>query len=310
MPADLVPPVPGTGTWPERWIHGHRPGQPDRDPPIQVHWYDEHTVILRQSLATDYEGPFLVLLFGSERALLWDTGATADPARFPLRPTVDGLVGGWLEAHPRSDYGLVIAHSHAHGDHVAGDGQFTDRASTTVVGHGVDDVRTFFGLDDWPSQVATFDLGQRVLEVTGIPGHHAASIAIHDPWTGILLTGDTVYPGRLYVQDMPAFVDSLERLVALAEARGVREVVGCHIELRATPGHDHPLGFAYHPDEPPLAMSLDQLRAVRDGVRAVARRPGVHVLDDAIIWHGHPTRALLAQLGRAWAARIRYRLRA
>ena len=63
-----------------------------------------------------------------------------------------------------------------------------------------------------------FDLGGRVLEVTGIPGHHEAAIAVYDPWTGFLLTGDTVYPGRLYVRDMPAFMDSLDRLVAFAAA--------------------------------------------------------------------------------------------
>lgn len=39
---------------------------------------------------------FLYLLFGNDRALLLDTGATADPERFPLRHTIDRLVAIWL----------------------------------------------------------------------------------------------------------------------------------------------------------------------------------------------------------------------
>jgi hypothetical protein len=62
-----------------RWNHGARGEQP-----IQVHSYDPHTYVLRQSKATSYEAPFLYLLFGNERAILLDTGATADPAIFPL----------------------------------------------------------------------------------------------------------------------------------------------------------------------------------------------------------------------------------
>ena len=298
---------PVEGVWPAAWIHGHRPGAPDTDPPIQVHQYDERTFILRQSMGVHYEAPFLYLLFGEDRALLLDTGATADPARFPLRRVVDGLVEGWLAVHPRPDYGLLVAHTHAHGDHVAADAQFADRPATTLIGHGVEDVRSGLGIADWPGQVVPLDLGGRVLEVTGIPGHQVASIAIYDPWTGFLLTGDTVYPGRLYVEDMPAFVDSLDRLVALADERPVRHVVGTHIEMSTRPGHDYPLGFPYHPEEPPLQMTVAQLRAVRDHARAVQDRPGVSVFDDVIIWNGHPMSAVLRQLTRGWAARIRHR---
>jgi glyoxylase-like metal-dependent hydrolase (beta-lactamase superfamily II) len=61
-----------------------------------------------------------------------------------------------------------------------------------VVPADVASVRSFFGITDWPTETVEFDLGGRVLEVTGIPGHHEASIAIYDPWSGFLLTGDTV----------------------------------------------------------------------------------------------------------------------
>jgi hypothetical protein len=33
------------------WIHGSVSAKHNTDPDIQVHWYDEHTVILRQNMA-------------------------------------------------------------------------------------------------------------------------------------------------------------------------------------------------------------------------------------------------------------------
>ena len=44
------------------WIHGSVSAKHNTDPDIQVHWHDEHTVILRQNKAIDYEAPFLYLL--------------------------------------------------------------------------------------------------------------------------------------------------------------------------------------------------------------------------------------------------------
>ena len=164
-----------TGDLDVAWDHGVPRGAPDPGPPIQVHAYDEHTVILRQSKTTNYEAPFLYLLMGNDRAVLFDTGATADPETFPLRATVDRLLASWLERNPRPSYHLVVAHSHAHGDHVAADHQFDGRADTTVVGPRPSAaVKDFFGFSSWPDEVVRLDLGGRVLEVTGIPGHHRA----------------------------------------------------------------------------------------------------------------------------------------
>jgi hypothetical protein len=39
------------------WIHGSPSGEGNADPALQVHWHDEHTVLLRQSKAVHYEAP-------------------------------------------------------------------------------------------------------------------------------------------------------------------------------------------------------------------------------------------------------------
>jgi hydroxyacylglutathione hydrolase len=306
---DFVTGAPIAGDLDVRWIHGSPSARRNTDPPIQVHAYDEHTFVLRQSKAVHYEGPFLYLFCGNDRALLLDTGATADPASFPVRETVDGILDRWLAAHPRPSYELVVAHTHAHRDHVAGDVQFDGRPSTTVVGKDVDAVRSFFGFSDWPAEVVRFDLGGRVLDITGCPGHHDASIAVFDPWTGFLVTGDTVYPGRLYVRDGPEFASSLDRLVAFAEARPVSHVMGCHIEMTRRPGRDYPLGATYQPDEPALQMTVAQLTAVRDAAKAVAERPGVHVYDDFLIFNGPCRSAIARHVARGLWSRLRNRLR-
>jgi hydroxyacylglutathione hydrolase len=301
---DFVTTAPAAGSLEVAWIHGARSRRHAAEPKIQVHRYDEHTIILRQSKLTNFEAPFLYLLFGNERALLLDTGASKDPARFPLRRTIDELVADWLSRHPRASYELVVAHTHGHNDHVAGDAQFDGRPGTTVVGRELDAVQQHFGFISWPEQVVSCDLGGRVLEVTGSPGHHRAAITVYDPWTGFLLTGDTVLPGRLYASDYPQFLASLDRLVEFTRSRQVTQVLGCHIEMTRTAGRDYPLGATYQPDEASLQLSVQQLTAIRDAARSVAGQPGRHVFDDFLIFNQPGTRDQLKLMLDGLLARV------
>jgi hydroxyacylglutathione hydrolase len=283
-----------------RWIHGSASRRNLTDPAWQVHRYRDDTVILRQSKDANYEAPFVFLLFGAERALLLDTGATNDDR---LRHVVDELVADWLVDHPAPAYQLVVAHTHAHGDHIAGDATFADRPDTVVVGKSAADVQAFFGYTGWPGQVVDYDLGDRRLELIGIPGHEPASIVTYDERTGLLFTGDSVYPGRIYVRDFPAFVDSMNRLLQFAASRRVTHVLGCHIEMTTRPGHDYFLGCRYQPDEPPLQMTVSQLRAFRDAAEAVADRPGPHRFDDFILFNGMGPRVQVPLVARALPSR-------
>jgi glyoxylase-like metal-dependent hydrolase (beta-lactamase superfamily II) len=63
----------------------------------------------------------------------------------------------------------------------------------------------YFGFAGEPDSVAEVDLGGRVLDCLATPGHHQAAVTYYDRYSGILLTGDTVHPGRLYVFDWTAF---------------------------------------------------------------------------------------------------------
>ena len=295
---------PAAGDLDVRWIHGSRSRRRPTDPPWQVHRYRDDTFILRQSKDLTFEAPFVFLLLGGEKALLLDTGAVQDAT---LRHTVDELIEAWLAEHPHPGYQLLVAHTHGHGDHVAGDASFADRSDTVVVGRSAEEVQAFFGFSRWPEQVVEHQLGGRRLELVGIPGHHAASVAVYDEQTGLLFTGDSVYPGRIYVEDFPAFLDSMDRLVEFTETREVSHVLGCHIEMTRQPRRDYAFGCRYQPDEPPLQMTVHQLRDLRDAATSAVGRPGGHRFDDFVIYHGMGVRTQLPLLLGGIGSRVRDR---
>ena len=231
--------------------------------------------------------------------------------RMPLRRTVDELVADWLRLH-RSEpegsqipYRLVVAHTHGHGDHVGGDEQFLDRPRPPWSERSPSLSRRSSASRAGHARLSTSISVGECSNVIGCPGHHDASVAIYDPWSGFLLTGDTVYPGRLYVNDIAAFVDSLDALLSFAESRDVTHVVGCHIEMTTTPEVDYPVGTRYQPDEPRLEMSVEQLRQVRDAAHRVSDSPGVHMFDDFAIFNGRCVGGMVRQIVRANANRVR-----
>lgn len=259
--------------FPERWIDGTLP----QEPATQVQALDADTFVIRQSVKTNFEAPFLYLLFGRDKALLIDSGAKDGR----IRPAVDRLVAGWLAAHGRTAIPLVVAHSHSHGDHIAGDDAFRNRPDTTVVGLKPTDVATFFGIAKWPEDIARFDLGGRVLSVIPTPGHQAAAIMIYDPQLRILLSGDTLYPGRLYlpVNFLADGRASIDRLAAFAARHPIRAVLGAHIEMTRTPGRDYPHEASTHADEHPLELPAETIAELQDGLRApldLDGQPQVH----------------------------------
>jgi hydroxyacylglutathione hydrolase len=235
----------------------------------QIHWYDERTAIIRQALRTNFEGPFIYLLLGSERALLLDTGT----GHVDLRKVVDGLLEG-------RDLELVVAHTHGHGDHVGGDDQFDN-----VVGKSAEEVAAYFGIASWPEQIVQFDLGDRVLDVVPIPGHHPSHVAFYDRSTQLLLTGDSLYPGRLYVFDWPAYRASIARLTAfVAASNPVHLVLGTHIEMSSQPGVDFEFGSDRHPDEHQLQLAPEALTELADALAEAGDTPRRIVRDDFIVF--------------------------
>ena len=274
------------GVLPQKWMTG---GPKCMEiPEWQVHEYNPDLYILRQSGCTDAEMPFLFLFFGKDRGLLWDTGSRNGN----LAPTFQRVVHNWLERNHRASIPVIVTHSHSHDDHTFGDSAIQalhDPAIPIIfVPAKVADTQAFFHIASWPDGLGEVDLGGRILNIVPLPGHDIVSIAMYDRRTGILLTGDSLYPGRLYIRDFPAFKASTERLIAFIEGKPVAHILGNHIEQSRTPFLDFPIGSIYHPDEHPLDLTFGTLLELEDGLKSMNESPHRLAMLDFTIWPQSP----------------------
>lgn len=262
----------------KKWIHGSpdcdAPGA--REPKYDLLEVNPGYFIIRQNKCITAEAPFMYLMIGETGAFLHDTGDSRDAADFPLRELVDGILARKEKETGRSIH-LTVGHGHSHGDHVQGDHFFQDRPNTTVVGLDPVSVAKAYGVSDWPRGVGSLDLGGRKLSVIPIPGHEPSSVAFYDHSTGDLLTGDSLYPGNIFLSPSAwgTFRDSVARLKAFTDKNPVRNILGSHVEMSNTPGKDYPYGSTYQPEEHPLPLyqrHLNELHQVMQGEASSVRR--------------------------------------
>ena len=185
------------------------------------------------------------LMVGTKQALLFDTGmgignVKAIVARLTSRP-------------------IVVLNSHTHDDHVGGNWQFPfiygmDTAFTRTNAKGSrQDAQSEIAKDQIcgalaknfdpakystkPWKISLFvrdgfkvNLGGRTVEIIATPGHTPDSISIIDRGNGLLFTGDTFYPGEIWLYrpetDFPAYLASTKKLAGLAPE--IKLVLGAH----------------------------------------------------------------------------------
>jgi hydroxyacylglutathione hydrolase len=279
-----------TGSMDVKWSEGASDCQKNPQPPLQVHRYNAETFILRESLCATYEGPFLYLLLGSQRALLIDTGAVSDAREMPLAQTVRALL-------PQPDFPLTVVHTHGHLDHRSGDGQFAGDAHAEIVGTTLEDVTRHFHFRDWPNGSAQIDLGERIVDVLPTPGHYPSELSYYDVNTGLFFSGDFFLPGRLLIADKSADLASARRVIQFVGDKPVTYVLGGHVEL------DHAgntfLGDHYHPLERPIQMSKEQLLqlpAIIESFNGFYGRQGEYTLENQNRVLGAAAAVLVAML--------------
>ena len=248
-------------------------------PPLEVRAYDPRTFVLRQSLCSTFEAPFIYLLIGKSRALLIDTGDVADPAAMPLAQTVFALLRQAVVSRPP----LLVVHTHRHLDHRAADPQFVGQPNVEVVGYDLAAVQHFYKFTKWPSSRAQIDLGDRTVDVIPTPGHNETDLAFYDHATTLLFSGDFLLPGRLLIDDTVAARASARRLVDFLKDEPVAAILGGHIEMDAN-GQLLPWQSEFHPDERPLPLdksSLLELPAALDRFNGVYSQVGPFVMENS-----------------------------
>ena len=216
-----------------------------------------------------FEEVISYLIVGRRRALLFDTGLGVASVRDLVTQ---------LTPEP-----VTVLNSHTHFDHTGGNAEFSEifnedtefsranakgqsnaysrdaLASQRLCGPlppGVHpDAYTIrpWHVTHWVRDGEHIDLGGRELEVIFTPGHTPDSLSLLDRRMGLLFTGDTFYPGPIYLftpeTDFAAYAQSVARLAQLVP----------HIRL-LLPGHNVPIAA---PES--LARLNDSVNSVQSG---------------------------------------------
>jgi glyoxylase-like metal-dependent hydrolase (beta-lactamase superfamily II) len=258
------------------WIHGSQNCEAATRDSTYQQWqqiqYQENTFIFRQNKCSHYEGPFVYLFVGSNKGLLIDSGATVAGGQSLLE-----------SVRKITDLPLLVAHTHGHSDHRLGDGAFQNHEKITVVEIGANAVQKYFGFENWPNDPATIELGGRQIQLLPIPGHSDDDLAFYDQLSQIVVTGDTLYPGRLYVRDWSEYRNSILRLGEWVQQKPVSFVLGTHIEMSNTPNEDYPVGTTFQPDEHQLPLGVRDIYVLRESLEK-SESPEKIPLGSYIVW--------------------------
>jgi glyoxylase-like metal-dependent hydrolase (beta-lactamase superfamily II) len=243
------------GTIPS-WCQGlPRPGLKDLQRiPVSQPWFEVYLAapsvfaILEPHQSQETIG---YLILGDKQALLFDTGMGIGDIR---------KVTSELTSLP-----VIVLNSHTHHDHVGGNWQFntvsgmnTDFTRQNARGSREDAQREIapgeicgelpagfnpktyetrpWHIQSYRHDGEVIDLGGRALEIIATPGHTPDAISLLDRAHGLLFTGDTWYPGTIWLfdpaTDLDAYLASVSRLAALAPH--IKLVLGAH-NLPAAP---------------------------------------------------------------------------
>ncbi|MEH6611697.1 MAG: MBL fold metallo-hydrolase [Halioglobus sp.] len=242
------------------WIHGSDDCSTNSDLAFDVYAHDKTTYILRQNKCITFEAPFIYVLVGLDEVLVLDTGAAEESSDISFY----NILGATLGQDVMDSKIIVVVHSHSHSDHYGGDAQFNDKNQVTLVKPNAEAIKEFFDFEHWPNGEARVELGGRTLIVMHTPGHQEESITIYDPQTRWLLTGDTLYPGYIYVKHWENYKKSIARLELFSESNDVTALMGSHIEMTRTPEKYYPIGTTFQPDEAPLDLRPGSLKELND----------------------------------------------
>lgn len=182
-----------------------------------------------------FEEVISYLVIGTQKAVLFDTGMGISN----IKAVVEEL----------TKLPVSVINSHTHNDHVGDNWRFSDVygmpadfTRTNAKGSTADaqaelapgqicgslpagfDPKSYrtraFHISHWLHDGDKINLGGRTLKIISTPGHTPDSIALLDEQNGLLFTGDTFYPGPIYLYrpetDLDAYVLSVKRLAALA----------------------------------------------------------------------------------------------
>lgn len=247
-----------------QWQHGSNDCKANKLLAFQSYSHDQKTFILRQDKCTNYEAPFIYVLEGERKILVLDTGAEMETLHSSLVKNIEKLVGE-DDFHQKE---IIVLHTHGHSDHKAGDRAFEALKNAKVIGVDKKSLMAFLNIKNWDVDNALIDLGGREIIIMPTPGHQEEAIAIYDKKTEWLLTGDTLYPGKVMVKKWSDYKKSINKLYAFSLNNTISAIMGTHIEMKNTPSDLYDIGTTYQPDEAPLALPLSILTKIHRAINS------------------------------------------
>jgi glyoxylase-like metal-dependent hydrolase (beta-lactamase superfamily II) len=205
------------------------------------------------------------LIVGNKQALLFDSGMGISNIR-KLVERLTRLPVSVLNSHTHNDhvgdnwrfnriYGMDTAFTreNAKGSTVDARAEITSDAICGALPAGFDRnsyATKPFRITHWLHGGEKIDLGERELEVISTPGHTPDSISLWDAANRLLFTGDTYYPGPIFLYrpetDLDAYVASIKKMNGL----------GAKLLL---PAHNVPV--ADPADLPRVLIAMEQARS-------------------------------------------------
>jgi glyoxylase-like metal-dependent hydrolase (beta-lactamase superfamily II) len=220
------------------------------------------------------------LIVGKSRALLFDTGMGISNIKKPVE-SLTGLPVSVLNSHTHNDhvgdnwrfadiYGMDTAFTRANAKGSREDAQ-AELAPDQICGELPPGFNPHeystrpFHISHWLHDGDKLDLGGRTLQIIATPGHTPDSIALLDAQNGLLFTGDTFYPGPIFLYrpetDLDAYVASVKKLAALDPK--LQLLLPAHNVPVASPGY--------------LPRVVTAIEQVRSGKARAQIRNGKHV---------------------------------
>ena len=205
-------------------------------------WYDDYFTIEALGPGTFAIGEpryaqqnYSYLIIGSERAVLFDAG----PGFRDIRAVAESL----------TEQPITFVPSHFHFDHTGNTITFErvavvdlpyirERANNNLLtlswaehlGSAEGVAPPTLKIDEWLVPNSVMSLGDRDLRVLYTPGHTSDSISLVDMGTGVLFSGDFIYPGPLYAflpnSSMGDYLAAAETVLAHTSAQS--RIFGAH----------------------------------------------------------------------------------
>ncbi len=163
---------------------------------VQIFPINENTWRIQEDMVRSF------LLAGTKEALLIDSGFHV--------PSMKAV------AESLTSLPVKLLNTHADRDHVGGNNEFgtfyMSMAEASNYYHGENRKGVIVPVEHGDK----LDLGDRELEIIGLPGHTPGSIAVLDVKNRVLISGDPIQDGNIYMfgvqRELHAYVLSLKRL--------------------------------------------------------------------------------------------------